>query len=245
MFCLSLSPSFLQTAKASHLQLQGSQVQLEPHLHPFSDPAAISRSSKYLWTKNHHTVNMKPKRNERDQSESTATDPFWGATPMIMVCAVLLLSSPRSVSFLHLHTPKTEKVNIFHTQHQTKNSFSSVPYPPQPLPQLQLDPHPQFPPLQDISLSSTKQSNTNRSLNWIGLFTGLGTSAQVPSRASHFIEPKTGHPPTTCPDRWHGNERRGATRPTTRPSPPIPTSVAETKSYIPGFVVPHALPPIE
>eukprot|EP00262_Sarcandra_glabra_P015892 TRINITY_DN5005_c0_g2_i1.p1 TRINITY_DN5005_c0_g2~~TRINITY_DN5005_c0_g2_i1.p1 ORF type:complete len:109 (+),score=12.26 TRINITY_DN5005_c0_g2_i1:253-579(+) len=79
-----------------HLQVQGSQVQLDPHLHPpFSEPAFISDPSKY---------------------------PFSGATPTIVVSVLL---SPKSGYILHLQ-------------------------PPHPLPHLQAEPHPQFPPQQDI-----------------------------------------------------------------------------------------------
>eukprot|EP00268_Persea_americana_P049564 TRINITY_DN5319_c0_g1_i1.p1 TRINITY_DN5319_c0_g1~~TRINITY_DN5319_c0_g1_i1.p1 ORF type:complete len:111 (-),score=22.27 TRINITY_DN5319_c0_g1_i1:69-401(-) len=99
----------------SHLQVHGSQVQLDPHLQPpFSAPTPISAPSKYC---------------------------FWGATPMIRLSVVLL--SPE------------------------KDRSGYILHPPHPLPHLQPDPQPQFPPQQDIlSLSTlTLQFTINKQTN--------------------------------------------------------------------------------
>uniref|UniRef100_A0A5B6YFS6 Uncharacterized protein n=1 Tax=Davidia involucrata TaxID=16924 RepID=A0A5B6YFS6_DAVIN len=83
--------------RVSHLQVQGSQVQLAPHLQPPDSAASpISDPSKYV---------------------------FWGATPITRVSVVVISEKLMSGYILH---------------------------PPQPLPHLQPEPQPQFPPQQDI-----------------------------------------------------------------------------------------------
>lgn len=89
------SPLEKTWAAAAHLQLHGSQVQLSPHLQPFSAP--ISATSK---------------------------DILWGAKPTTKVSMVAVASEKlMSGNILHLHNKRSKRQN--HRDYSLENEYRS------------------------------------------------------------------------------------------------------------------------
>lgn len=161
-----------------HQQLHGLQVQFDPHLHacPPSAPKLISEPSTYLLPHNIQSskqqilcfclFKLKLLRiNQYRSNHIFYTYIFVGATPSMMVVAAEVFSTSGYIPHLQLKYFRTNsyhltliylrwdsnpKLNNLKLLKSYQNIFKRKNYPLQPLPHLQSEPQPHFPPQQDI-----------------------------------------------------------------------------------------------